>query len=128
MSRPVPSGPMKSGGDDLDDGLELEPGLLASSDAEGSASDGGADDLSDGDLDVDEELDKFGRGDLGDVDVKTDPMSGKRKRVSETALDSDELKAEKKRRKKLKEKERKAKVSFDLQLLRGTKDCLLSTN
>lgn len=106
--------PLKSGGDDLDDGLELDPELLAPSDAESSAS--GSDD------DLDERNERGASGsevpeENGDTQPKTMAIdesgekSRKRRAGSEGGGGEDELKAEKRKRRKAKEKERKAKVS-----------------
>ncbi|WWC88062.1 uncharacterized protein L201_002965 [Kwoniella dendrophila CBS 6074] len=115
----------KTGGDDLDDGLELDPDLLAGSDEEG-------DDDSDIERNVDEEL---GSNDDDEKDlpplegeedeiVKSPIIEPKKRKVEEVIEgddhdqqdkecnqdNSDEARqAEKKRRKKEKEKERKAK-------------------
>lgn len=95
-----------TGGDDLDDGLELDPELLASSDIED-------DDIPDRDADIgDEET----RAEDDDDDNEQDEESGvevgdKRKRDGGENVD-EEQQAEKRRRKKEKLKERKAKVSL----------------
>lgn len=93
-----------TGGDDLDDGLELDPDLLASSDNEDE-------DLLDRDADIgDEETRPEVDDDEGDEEPGAD-VGEKRKRDEGEDMDEEERKAEKKRRQKEKFKERKAKVS-----------------
>ena len=132
QTRPLESG---MGGDDLEDGLELDPGLVASSDAEPESSEDGPEDDG-GDLDNywddDDEtrlreemgIPKRKEGsvdDGGDLDdLWTDEYEKgfreanglrKRKAVSDLRLDEAAGKEDQKRRRKAKEKERKAKVS-----------------
>lgn len=105
----------KTGGDDLDDGLELDPELLAS-DAE-----------DDGEVDVDEDDGEEGvyEGDdlSGHEDGEREKATGvgkKRKAEADDQreqgetehVDEEARMADKKRRKKEKEKARKAKVSW----------------
>lgn len=89
----------KSGGDDLDDGLELDPELLAPSDEE---------DAGDSDVDIgDEET----RAAVDDDDDEEDGVDvGEKRKRDEGEEDDEEKMAEKRRRKKEKLKERKAKV------------------
>ena len=94
-----------TGGDDLDDGLELDPDLLASSDNEDE-------DIPDQDADIGDEETRP----EADEDDEQDDDSGaevgeKRKRDGAEDLNEEERQAEKKRRQKEKFKERKAKVS-----------------
>lgn len=106
---------IKTGGDDLDDGLELDPHLLASSDFEDAAS------VIASDFDSEEQQDEVSE-DEGQlvleeeetkIPVSSVPEVKKRKAEdveSEGEQDEEAKKAEKKRRKKEKEKERRAKV------------------
>ena len=100
--------PLSMGGDDLEDGLELDPGLVASSNAESpslgyvSVDDGGELDVYDND-----EGEREAREAVVDVGIR------KRKAVYEMRVDDAAEKEQKKRRRKQKEKERKAKVSLD---------------
>jgi len=95
-----------TGGDDLDDGLELDPTLLASSDAEEEGGDEG------GQLNDEEE--ELLPGD-DRVDGDEDVRAGVKRKAGEDDDDEDgdegDAKAEKKKRRKEREKERKAKVS-----------------
>jgi protein CMS1 len=93
----------KTGGDDLDDGLELDPDLLASSEPENGEEreDDLYDDGAEGDNDAG----------LDDENDEEEAGAGGKKRKAAEDLDDEERKAEKKRRKKEKEKARKAKVS-----------------
>ena len=102
MARPATTQPGKTGGDDLDDGLELDPDLLAASDEEGGA----------GSVVDDEEIDRES-GDLEDDNGDADQEVAEQGRKRKTEEGDDPAAAEKKRRKKEKEKERKARVSFD---------------
>ncbi|WWD16377.1 hypothetical protein CI109_100803 [Kwoniella shandongensis] len=103
----------KTGGDDLDDGLELDPDLLADSDAEAEGS--GSEAEEEEDNAVLEEEDDFEPAEIVDEDEPSASNSageGKKRKADEVELgdESEEAKkAEKKRRKKEKEKERKAK-------------------
>lgn len=120
---------IKTGGDDLDDGLELDPNLLASSDVDrsdgedsededgaqfeagGSGSNSLYEDLVIADQDLDGEDGKDGAyedGEETNLEAGGDGP-GSRKRKVETE-DVDDVEA-KKRRKKEKEKERRARVS-----------------
>lgn len=106
---------IKTGGDDLDDGLELDPDLLASSDFEDAAS------VIASDFDSEEQQDEVSE-DEGplvlegeETEIAVDPVPEVKKRKaedveSEGEQDEEAKKAEKKRRKKEKEKERRAKV------------------
>jgi protein CMS1 len=99
----TPAKVAKTGGDDLDDGLELDPGLLASSDNEDEGSDLGSDvDIGDEETRaaVDEDDDEEDEG----VDV------GEKRKRDVGDDDEDAAAAEKRRRKREKFKERKAKV------------------
>jgi protein CMS1 len=104
----------KTGGDDLDDGLELDPELLASESED------------DGEINLDEDDGEEGvyEGDdlSGDEDGERERATGVGKKRKAEVDDERELggnedgneearKADKKRRKKEKEKARKAKVS-----------------
>lgn len=106
---------IKTGGDDLDDGLELDPDLLASSDFEDAAS------VIASDFDSEEQQDEDSEdegplvleGEETEIAVSLVPEVKKRKAEeveSEGEQDEEAKKAEKKRRKKEKEKERRAKV------------------
>jgi protein CMS1 len=109
--------PIKTGGDDLDDYLDLDPDLIASSDAESSTSTFAAR-LEDEDefeeTDVNEEFDSAHDGER--VDIGNEDTTGPRRQTATTVkrkaeeLDEDQRKAEQKKRKKDKEKERKARV------------------
>jgi hypothetical protein len=107
--------PVVGGGDDLDDGLELDPTMLADSDVEGGSDDeapvGGAvledeEDAFDLQQDDEEVVDED-----GEEDRPQEEGSKKRKAGGES-----EAELEKKRRKKEKEKERKARVSISAPL------------
>ena len=92
--------PVKTGGDDLDDGLELDAELFDYADADGSEGS-----IVDGD-DI--------GGYMTDEEDKGPTVSGRKRKGSDSdepsgTIDPEALKAEKKRRKKEKEKERKAK-------------------
>ncbi|WVQ78674.1 hypothetical protein IAT38_000761 [Cryptococcus sp. DSM 104549] len=124
MVQSITKQPPKTGGDDLDDGLELDPDLLASSDIE---------DASDAESDADMEGDDaeetaapresssgaaFVLEGEEDEILMSPVLEGKKRKaleVEETAEDegegdsADAKAADKKRRKKEKEKERKAK-------------------
>lgn len=104
----------RTGGDDLDDGLELDPDLLASSDAE-------EDDIPDRDADIGDEETRADDDDEDEEDVGAE-AGEKRKRddgdEDAPQLDDEERKDEKRRRKKEKFKERKAKVCLDFQATR----------
>ena len=97
-----------TGGDDLDDGLELDTDMLASSDADEN-------DIADRDADIGDEETRAEEDDDDEDDLG--PEAGeKRKRDDEdedgeAGQDEEERKAEQRRRKKEKFKERKAKVS-----------------
>jgi protein CMS1 len=93
----------KSGGDDLDDGLELDPELLAPSDDEGDVGD------NDSDADIGDEETRIARDD--DEDEEDGVEVGEKRKRDEVDEDEEERLAEKRRRKKEKLKERKAKVS-----------------
>ncbi|KAK8861700.1 hypothetical protein IAR55_002523 [Kwoniella newhampshirensis] len=110
----------KTGGDDLDDGLELDPDLLADSDVEAEGSGSEAED-EETEIVPDDE-DQFESAENGDDDeeeeakvktAKSEVAKGKKRKVDDVELadddDEEAKKAEKKRRKKEKEKERKAK-------------------
>lgn len=97
---------IKTGGDDLDDGLELDPELLAPSD--GSDVEGeevGVDEMRVDGVDEDDEVDD---GDLQEDEEEPRRRAGVKRKVEN--LDEDAKAEEKKRRKKEKEKERKARV------------------
>ncbi|KIY31682.1 protein CMS1 [Cryptococcus gattii E566] len=109
---------IKTGGDDLDDGLELDPDLLASSDFEDAAS------VIASDFDSEEQQDEDSEdegpllleGEETEIAVNPVPEVKKRKAEdveSEGEQDEEAKKAEKKRRKKEKEKERRAKRRQD---------------
>lgn len=86
-----------TGGDDLDDGLELDPGLLAESDDEDGAS-----------VDVEDLLE------MTDEEDKGPKVSGQKRKADDDddseSMDEDAKKADKKKRRKEKDKERRAKV------------------
>ncbi|OCF56553.1 protein CMS1 [Kwoniella mangroviensis CBS 10435] len=101
--------PPKTGGDDLDDGLELDPDFLAASDEEGGSEVEGEDGIS-----------ERGDGELPPLEGEEDeivrsPIAESKKRLIEEVEaddgedDEEAKKADKKKRKKEKEKERKAK-------------------
>ncbi|WWC68507.1 uncharacterized protein I206_102436 [Kwoniella pini CBS 10737] len=97
----------KTGGDDLDDGLELDPDFLAASDEEGDSDNNGGDAE-----DENEDLIPL-EGEEDEIAHSPIPEAKKRK-IEDVELDGENddeeaKKAEKKRRKKEKEKERKAK-------------------
>jgi len=105
ISRPtIMSSKVKSqntGGDDLDDGLELDPELLAESD-----------DDEGGSVDVEDLLE------MTDEEDKGPKVSGQKRKVDDDDdgsddedMDEDAKKADKKKRRKEKDKERRAKVS-----------------
>lgn len=105
----------KTGGDDLDDYLELDPNLVA------SGSDVGSDDEDDNDVQgIDEDdLDVEGEGDRPVLEEGTGMNEGVKRKAGdgEASGSGDEAVGggedeEKKRRKKEKTKERKAKVCF----------------
>lgn len=111
--------PVVGGGDDLDDGLELDPTMLADSDVEGGSDDeapvGGAvlEDEEDAfDLQQDDE-------EVVDEDGKEDRPQKEGSKKRKAGGDS-EAELEKKRRKKEKEKERKARVSISAPLAPST--------
>jgi protein CMS1 len=123
MPAPIAIPPQKTGGDDLDDGLELDPNLLASSDVEDENSDDERGELDEGE-DLGESEDGQGEGrtdgtsELVDGEDENVPEGTKdetvgsaanKKRKASPAGEVDDA-AEKKRRKKEKEKERKARV------------------
>jgi protein CMS1 len=89
-----------TGGDDLDDGLELDPELLADSGSEDE----------DGSINGEDFLE------MTDEEDKGPRVTGQKRKASEDDLshgqDEEVSKAEKKRRRKEKDKERRAKVSF----------------
>ncbi|WVW80288.1 hypothetical protein I302_102266 [Kwoniella bestiolae CBS 10118] len=98
---------VKTGGDDLDDGLELDPDFLAGSDEEGGS-----------DLGHDDEASENGDGELPPLEGEEDEIvrspiaEGKKRMIDEVEAEEDDeeaKKADKKKRKKEKEKERKAK-------------------
>ena len=104
----IPAKTAKTGGDDLDDGLELDPGLLASSDNEDEGSEVGSDaDIGDEETRaaVDEDDEEQDEG----VDV------GEKRKRDVGDEDEDSAAAEKRRRKREKFKERKAKVRDGVQ-------------
>lgn len=96
-----------TGGDDLDDGLELDPDLLASSDNED-------DDIPDQDADIGDEETRPEVDEDEEDEESGAEVGEKRKRDGAEDMDEEERKAEKKRRQKEKFKERKAKVSLVL--------------
>jgi protein CMS1 len=125
MPAPIAIPPQKTGGDDLDDGLELDPNLLASSDVEDENSDEERGELDEGE-DLGESDDGEGEGRTGGTSelvdeedggvpegtkVETVGSAGDKKRKASPAGEVDDA-AEKKRRKKEKEKERKARVGL----------------
>lgn len=106
---------IKTGGDDLDDGLELDPDLLASSDIEDAASDVASE------FDGGEQRDQASEDESPlvlegeETEIAMSPVPEMKKRKAEDVenegeQDEEAAKAEKKRRKKEKEKERRAKV------------------
>lgn len=106
---------VKTGGDDLDDGLELDPDLLASSDIEDAASDIASE------FDGGEQQDQAPEDENPlvlegeETEIAMSPVPEVKKRKAEDVegegeQEEEATKAEKKRRKKEKEKERKAKV------------------
>ncbi|WWC60439.1 uncharacterized protein I303_103011 [Kwoniella dejecticola CBS 10117] len=101
----------KTGGDDLDDGLELDPDFLAASDEEGDSD-------NDGDVIQDGERNLAPLEGEEDEILRSPIAEGKKRKIEETEVaeanedddgDEEAKKADKKRRKKEKEKERKAK-------------------
>lgn len=99
---------IKTGGDDLEDDLDLDPALLASSDQEEGSE---VDDLPFGEgegLEGDEEAAALSHEEVSEGESA--PKLGKRKATSIEDMTEEEQKSEKKRRKKEKEKERKEKV------------------
>lgn len=108
MAKAVADKPPKTGGDDLDDGLELDEGLLAaeSSDEEGIAAPVPLPE--DGDEDEGEGI-YVEEDDEDEERTPPETVSGV-KRKAETGEDEEARKEEKKKRKKEKEKARKAKV------------------
>ncbi|WVR03701.1 hypothetical protein IAU60_000696 [Kwoniella sp. DSM 27419] len=108
----------KTGGDDLDDGLELDADLLAPSDDEASVSDGEEGVLGDeaGSEVAEEDGDDVSLAPLeGEEDeiVKSPIAEGKKRKADDAVAEEEDPEAakaaEKKRRKKEKEKERKAR-------------------
>jgi protein CMS1 len=97
---------IKTGGDDLDDGLELDPELLAPSD--GSDVEGEEVDVDEMRVDGVDEEDEVDDGDLQEDEEEPRKRAGVKRKVEN--LDEDAKAEEKKRRKKEKEKERKARV------------------
>jgi hypothetical protein len=108
LTRPTIMSPAQkhqnTGGDDLDDGLELDPGLLAESDDE----DGGS-------VNVEDLLE------MTDEEDKGPKVSGQKRKAHEEddedddeSMDEDAKKADKKKRRKEKDKERRAKVCLVL--------------
>lgn len=104
---------IKTGGDDLDDGLELDPDLLASSDIEDAASDVASE------FDGGEQRDQASEDESPlvlegeETEIAMSPVPEMKKRKAEDVenegeQDEEAAKAEKKRRKKEKEKERRA--------------------
>lgn len=121
----MPQKPPKTGGDDLDDGLELDDGLLATSDDEGVEDD---DEAPRRPADLDDE-DAFEAGDDWPIlrPGRSEPVAGVKRRNGPDGDDDEDADegaggssstadaaADKKRRKKEKEKARKAKVSSQL--------------
>lgn len=115
MAQEITEKTVKTGGDDLDDGLELDPDLLASSDIEDAASD------LESEFDGGEQQDQAPEGESPlvfegeETEIAMSPVPEVKKRKAEDVegegeQDEEATKAEKKRRKKEKEKERKAKV------------------
>lgn len=114
--------PTKTGGDDLDDYLELDPNLVA------SGSDVGSDDSDNEAEEGDEaELDVEGEGDRPVLERGTGMNEGVKRKASVDGSDDEEESGgragavgeggeeeERKRRKKEKTKERKARVSLSL--------------
>lgn len=98
--------PTKTGGDDLDDGLEIDHDLIAQSDndEEGSI-------VSDGE-------DGNYEGYMTDEEDKGPRVTGQKRKVNQDdeddvkEVDEEARKAEKKKRRKEKDKERKAKVTL----------------
>lgn len=101
-----------TGGDDLDDGLELDPDLLASDDEDD-------DEGIDPDADIGDEETRP-EADEDEVEESGAEVGEKRKRDGEGEADEEERKAEKRRRKKEKLKERKAKVCLPIVHAPGT--------
>ncbi|KAL7424659.1 Protein cms1 [Cryptotrichosporon argae] len=115
----APYKPAQTGGDDLDDGLELDPDLVASDDDVEADGDGGASDGSGSGSEGEGSAGAF----LSDDDEAPGPGSGSRKRKAGADEDEGEggdgggaggagakdVKAERKRRRKEKERARKAK-------------------
>lgn len=112
MARTISLTKSKTGGDELDDGLELDPNMLASSDAEGEAEDGDYDEGSEEAEVEDDDTEKpvLSKRSL-DQDESRYDQSHKRKLDLVRELGEVEAKIEKRRKKKQKERERKAKVS-----------------
>ncbi|WRT65824.1 uncharacterized protein IL334_002774 [Kwoniella shivajii] len=96
----------KTGGDDLDDGLELDPDLLASSDEDAES-----------EVDAEDGVSDNGDGALPPLEGEEDEITnspipeGKKRKAEEVEVEDEEASklADKKKRKKEKEKERKAK-------------------
>ncbi|OXG10374.1 protein CMS1 [Cryptococcus neoformans Ze90-1] len=116
---------VKTGGDDLDDGLELDPDLLASSDIEDAASDIASE------FDGGEQQDQAPEDESPlvlegeETEIAMSPVPEVKKRKAEDVegegeQDEEATKAEKKRRKKEKEKERKAKRRQGAELIPST--------
>lgn len=108
--------PTKTGGDDLDDGFELDHDLIAESDSEGEGSVIGGEEYEDfmtDDEDKGPTVTGRKRKATGEDLAGVQPVRADAQSEDDGEKDEEARKADKKRRKKEKEKERKARVGLD---------------